>query len=148
MLPEHYKKLVHKLTNNCRKDEDEDREEMFEDIKWETVKEMRPCLKNDILRSFTPRSAIDYLPADLDRKPNDESDLLQQINMYLSKYTTLERFQRESNTLCAVHRLMRKTAVNVVGHYAVAMLVSAHIQELQQRNEKEGGHMLNCTPIC
>ena len=78
MLPEHYKKLVHKFTNNCR----------------ETVKELRPCLKNDILRSFTPRSAIDYLPADLDRKPNDESDLL------------------------------------------------------QQRNEKEGGHMLNCTPIC
>ncbi|WP_455152661.1 hypothetical protein [Butyricicoccus sp.] len=36
--------------------------------------------KNDILRSFTPRSAIDYLPADLDRKPNDESDLLQQRN--------------------------------------------------------------------
>lgn len=109
MLSEHYKKLVHKFTNNCRKDEDEDREEMFEDIKWEIVKEMRPCLKNDILRSFTPRSAIDYLPADLDRKPNDESDLLQQINMYLSKYTTLERFQRGSNTLCAVHRLMRKT---------------------------------------
>lgn len=50
--------------------------------------------KNDILRSFTPRSAIDYLLADLDRKPNDESDLL------------------------------------------------------QQRNEKEGGHMLNCTPVC
>lgn len=94
MLPEHYKKLVHKLTNNCRKDEDEDREEMFDDIQWETVKEMCPCLKNDILRSFTPRSAIDYLLADLDRKPNDESDLL------------------------------------------------------QQRNEKEGGHMLNCTPIC
>ena len=90
MLPEHYKKLVHKFKNNCRKDEDEDREEMFEDIKWETVKEMRPCLKNDILRSFTPRSAIDYLLADLNRKPNDESDLL------------------------------------------------------QQRNEKEGGHMLNC----
>lgn len=80
MLPEHYKKLVHKLTNNCRKDEDEDREEMFENIKWETVKEMHPCLKNDILRSFTPRSAIDYLLADLDRKPNDESDLLQQRN--------------------------------------------------------------------
>ena len=66
---------------------------MFDDIQWETVKEMRPCLKNDILRSFTPRSAIDYLPADLDRKPNDESDLL------------------------------------------------------QQRNEKEGGHMLNCTHL-
>ena len=94
MLPEHYKKLVHKFTNNCRKDEDEDREEMFEDIKWGTVKEMRPCLKNDILRSFTPRSAIDYLLADLDRKPNDESDLL------------------------------------------------------QQRNEKEERHMLNCTSIC
>lgn len=94
MLPEHYKKLVHKFTNNCRKDEDEDREEMFEDIKWETVKEMRPCLKNDMLRSFTPRSAIDYPLVDLDRKPNDESDLL------------------------------------------------------QQRNEKEERHMLNCTPIC
>jgi hypothetical protein len=80
VLPEHYKKLVHKFTNNCRKDEDEDREEMFDDIKWETVKEMRPCLKNDILRSFTPRSAIDYPLVDLDRKPNDESDLLQQRN--------------------------------------------------------------------
>lgn len=130
MLSEHYKKLVHKFTNNCRKDEDEDREEMFEDIKWETVKEMRPCLKNDILRSFTPRSAIDYLPADLNRKPNDESDLLQQINMYLSKYTTLERFQRGSNTLCAVHRLMRKTGfcgmaqfINYIVVLADAMLL-------------------------
>ena len=114
-----------------------DREEIFEDIKWENVKEMRPSLKSDILRSFTPQSAIDYLLADLERKPNDESNLLQQINIYLSKHTTIERFQKGSNALCAVHKLMRKTAVNVVGHYAAAMIVSLHIQELQRRNCEE-----------
>ena len=81
LLPEHYRKLVHEFKNNCRKDEYKDREEMFEDIKWENVKEMRPSLKSDILRSFTPQSAIDYLLADLERKPNDESNLLQQINI-------------------------------------------------------------------
>ena len=113
---------------------------MFEDIKWENVKEMRPSLKSDILRSFTPQSAIDYLLADLERKPNDESNLLQQINIYLSKHTTIERFQKGSNALCAVHKLMRKTAVNVVGHYAAAMIVSLHIQELQRRNCEEEWH--------
>ena len=110
---------------------------MFRDMKWATIKEMRPRLKSDILRSFTPQSAIDYLLADLERKPNDESNLLQQINMYLSKHTTIERFQKGSNALCAVHKLMRKTAVNVVGHYAAAMIVSLHIQELQRRNCEE-----------
>lgn len=137
LLPEHYRKLFHEFKNNCRKDEYKDREEIFEDIKWENVKEMRPSLKSDILRSFTPQSAIDYLLADLERKPNDESNLLQQINIYLSKHTTIERFQKGSNALCAVHKLMRKTAVNVVGHYAAAMIVSLHIQELQRRNCEE-----------
>ena len=132
LLPEHYRKLFHEFKNNCRKDEYKDREEIFEDIKWENVKEMRPSLKSDILRSFTPQSAIDYLLADLERKPNDESNLLQ-----LSKHTTIERFQKGSNALCAVHKLMRKTAVNVVGHYAAAMIVSLHIQELQRRNCEE-----------
>ena len=136
-LPEHYRKLVHEFKNNCRKDEDEYKEEMFRDMKWATIKEMRTSLKNDILRSFTPQSAIDYLLADLERKPNDESNLLQQINIYLSKHTTIERFQKGSNALCAVHKLMRKTAVNVVGHYAAAMIVSLHIQELQRRNCEE-----------
>ena len=137
LLPEHYRKLFHEFKNNCRKDEYKDREEIFEDIKWENVKEMRPSLKSDILRSFTPQSAIDYLLADLERKPNDESNLLQQINIYLSKHTTIERFQKGSNALCAVHKVMRKTAVNVVGHYAAAMIVSLHIQELQRRNCEE-----------
>ena len=136
-LPEHYRKLVHEFKNSCRKTEDEYKEELFRDMKWETVKEMRPSLKSDILRSFTPQSAIDYLLADLERKPNDESNLLQQINIYLSKHTTIERFQKGSNALCAVHKLMRKTAVNVVGHYAAAMIVSLHIQELQRRNCEE-----------
>ena len=87
-LPEHYRKLVHEFKNSCRKTEDEYKEELFRDMKWETVKEMRPSLKSDILRSFTPQSAIDYLLADLKRKPNNESNLLQQINLYLEKNHT------------------------------------------------------------
>lgn len=138
LLPEHYRKLVHEFKNNCRKDEYKDREEMFEDIKWENVKEMRPSLKSDILRSFTPQRAIDYLLADLERKPNDESNLLQQINLYLEKnHIAISPLPSGSNEICAVHKLMRKTAVNVVGHYAAAMIVSLHIQELQRRNCEE-----------
>lgn len=106
-------------------------------MKWETVKEMRPSLKNEILRSFTPKSAIDYLLADLERKPNDESNLLQQINMYLKNNTAISPLPSGSNEICAVYKLMRKTAVNVVGHYAAAMIVSLHIQELQRRNCEE-----------
>ena len=137
-LPEHYRKLVHEFKNSCRKTEDEYKEELFRDMKWETVKEMRPSLKSDILRSFTPQSAIDYLLADLKRKPNNESNLLQQINLYLEKnHTAISPLPSGSNEICAVHKLMRKTAVNVVGHYAAAMIVSLHIQELQRRNCEE-----------
>lgn len=137
-LPEHYRKLVHEFKNSCRKTEDEYKEELFRDMKWETVKEMRPSLKSDILRSFTPQSAIDYLLADLERKPNNESNLLQQINLYLEKnHTAISPLPSGSNEICAVHKLMRKTAVNVVGHYAAAMIVSLHIQELQRRNCEE-----------
>ena len=137
-LPEHYRKLVHKFKNSCRKTEDEYKEELFRDMKWETVKEMRPSLKSDILRSFTPQRAIDYLLADLERKPNDESNLLQQINLYLEKnHIAISPLPSGSNEICAVHKLMRKTAVNVVGHYAAAMIVSLHIQELQRRNCEE-----------
>ena len=114
------------------------KEELFRDMKWETVKEMRPSLKSDILRSFTPQRAIDYLLADLERKPNDESNLLQQINLYLEKnHIAISPLPSGSNEICAVHKLMRKTAVNVVGHYAAAMIVSLHIQELQRRNCEE-----------
>lgn len=137
-LPEHYRKLVHKFKNSCRKTEDEYKEELFRDMKWETVKEMRPSLKSDILRSFTPQRAIDYLLADLERKSNDESNLLQQINLYLEKnHIAISPLPSGSNEICAVHKLMRKTAVNVVGHYAAAMIVSLHIQELQRRNCEE-----------
>ena len=137
-LPEHYRKLGHEFKNSCRKTEDEYKEELFRDMKWETVKEMRPSLKSDILRSFTPQSAIDYLLADLKRKPNNESNLLQQINLYLEKnHTAISPLPSGSNEICAVHKLMRKTAVNVVGHYAAAMIVSLHIQELQRRNCEE-----------
>ena len=137
-LPEHYRKLVHEFKNSCRKTEDEYKEELFRDMKWETVKEMRPSLKNEILRSFTPKSAIDYLLADLEREPNDESDMQHQINIYLKNNTAIPPLPSDSNEICAVHKLMRKTAANVVGHYAAAMIVSAHIQELQQRdNGKE-----------
>ena len=137
-LPEHYRKLVHEFKNSCRKTEDEYKEELFRDMKWETVKEMRPSLKSDILRSFTPQSAIDYLLADLKRKPNNESNVLQQINLYLEKnHTAISPLPSGSNEICAVHKLMRKTAVNVVGHYAAAMIVSLHIQELQRRNCEE-----------
>ena len=137
-LPEHYRKLVHEFKNSCRKTEDEYKEELFRDMKWETVKEMRPSLKSDILRSFTPQSAIDYLLADLKRKPNNESNLLQQINLYLEKnHTAISPLPSGSNEICAAHKLMRKTAVNVVGHYAAAMIVSLHIQELQRRNCEE-----------
>lgn len=136
-LPEYYRKLVHEFKNNCRKAEDEYKEEIFRNMKWATVKEMRPSRKNDILRSFTPKSAIDYLIADLERKPNDESDLLQTINLYRKNYPQIPTLPSGSNELCAMHKLMRKTAVNVVGHYAAVMIVSAHIQQLQQRNEDE-----------
>ena len=133
-LPENYRKLVHEFKNSCRKTEDEYKEELFRDMKWETVKEMRPSLKNEILRSFTPKSAIDYLLADLEREPNDESDMQHQINIYLKNNTAIPPLPSDSNEICAVHKLMRKTAANVVGHYAAAMIVSAHIQELQQRD--------------
>lgn len=137
-LPEHYGKLVHEFKNGCRKTEDEYKEELFRDMKWETVKEMRPSLKNEILRSFTPKSAIDYLLADLEREPNDESDMQHQINIYLkNNNTAISPLPSGSNEICAVHKLMRKTAVNVVGHYAAAMIVSLHIQELQRRNCEE-----------
>ena len=107
-------------------------------MKWETVKGMRPSLKSDILRSFTPQSAVDYLLADLEREPNDESDMQHQINIYLKKNNTaISPLPSGSNEICAVHKLMRKTAVNVVGHYAAAMIVSLHIQELQRRNCEE-----------
>lgn len=136
-LPEHYRKLVHAFKNNCRKDEDEYKEEMFRNMKWATVKEMRPSRKNDILRSFTPKSAIDYLLADLERKPNDESNMQHQINIYLEDNPAIPLLPPDSNEICAVYKLMRKTAVNVVGHYAAAMIVSLHIQELQRRNCEE-----------
>ena len=78
-LPEHYRKLVHEFKNNCRKDEDEYKEEMFRDMKWATIKEMRPSLKNDILRSFTPQSAIDYLLADQALNKHHYTSLLQDL---------------------------------------------------------------------
>ena len=106
-------------------------------MKWATVKEMRPSRKNDILRSFTPKSAIDYLLADLERKPNDESNMQHQINIYLEDNPAIPLLPPDSNEICAVYKLMRKTAVNVVGHYAAAMIVSLHIQELQRRNCEE-----------
>lgn len=98
------------------------------------VKELRPSIRTELIRTFSPYSAVHFLMRHLEHPPKNKSALQQCINEYLKRYPLSKdigmRF-RDTNEMIAVYQLMLKAALNIIAHYTVSLLADARIQTLQ-----------------
>ena len=98
------------------------------------VKELRPSIRTELIRTFTPYSAVHFLMRHLEHPPKNKSALQQCINEYLKKYPLSKDIGilfRDTNEMIAVYQLMLKAALNIIAHYTVSLLADARIQTLQ-----------------
>lgn len=94
LLPEHYRKLFHEFKNNCRKDDTRIEKKYSRISNGKTLRKCVQAWKVISCVLLTPQSAIDYLLADLERKPNDESNLLQRLTYIWANILRLKGFRR------------------------------------------------------
>ncbi len=98
------------------------------------VKELRPSIRTELIRTFTPYSAVHFLMRHLEHPPKNKSALQQCINEYLKRYPLSKDIGilfRDTNEMIAVYQLMLKAALNIIAHYTVSLLADARIQTLQ-----------------